>query len=84
MTKRELCEALEDVPDNAEVRIAVQQSWPFLNKLQNVCIKLNDNGEPIGAVIAAGDNEEYTSKVWWSEYDVMVDENGDPIEDEEE
>lgn len=83
MTKGELIEAMCDLDNDAEVRIAVQPNYPFLNALRNVCIMRNEVGEAVGAVIAAGYNEEYTSGIWWNEYDVTVDADGEPIEDEE-
>lgn len=80
MTKGELIELLEDLPDSAEVQIAVQPNYPFLNTLQCVALKVDaETAEPVGAVLAASDNEEYTTKDWWKGGEVSVDEDGEPI-----
>lgn len=84
MTKKELVEMLEDVPDNAEVGIALQPHYPMMGRIRNVCLKVDTECNPVGAVIAVSENEGYTTGDWWREYDVMVDDNGDPIEDDDD
>ena len=83
MTKKELVEMLEDVPDSAEVEVALQPHYPMMGRIRNVCLKLDAKQNPVGAVIACSDHESYTSSVWWSEYDVTVDEDGEPIDDDD-
>lgn len=85
MTKGELIELLDCLPDNAEVQVAVQPNYPFLNSLQCVTVKVDaETAEPVGAVLAASDNEEYTTKDWWEGGEVAVDANGEPIIYEED
>lgn len=84
ITKGELMDALEELPDDANVQIAVQRTYPFLNCVRNLCVKRDERGDAVGLVLAAGDNQEYTSAVWWENSDVTVDAAGEIIEDEED
>lgn len=84
MTKNELMEMLEGLPDDAEITVAVQRSWPFENQILNLCRKVNGDGDPVGLVIAAGDNFNYTTSDWWDSGEVEVDEDGDPVKDEDD
>lgn len=81
MTKKELVEMLENVPDDADISVALQPSYPMLGHIRNVCIKRDENGSAIGAVFACSGNESYTSDVWWNEDAITVDDNGEPIEE---
>lgn len=83
MTKADLIEALESLPDDAQIEVALQPRYPMMGRIRNVCLKRNADGEAVGAVIACSDHESYTTSVWWSEYDVTVDSDGEPVEEEE-
>lgn len=82
MTKAELLEMLEELPDNAEITLALQPNYPMTGSIRNICIKRRD-GEAVGAVIACSGHEAYGSSIYWNEYDIEVDEKGNPIDDED-
>lgn len=89
MTLKELKIAIDDILENEgasgdiQVEAAVQRDYPFLNQITNTCAKRDAEGNVVGLVLAIGDNKKYTSKKWWSEYDVEVGEDGEPKEEEE-
>ena len=83
MTKAEFFEMLEELPDNAEITLALQPRYPMSGSIRNICLKVR-NGDPIGAVIACSDNEDYgCTRRYWEESEVDVDEDGELIDDED-
>lgn len=80
MTKAELFEKLEELPDNAEITLALQPNYPMIGSILNICFKVH-NGDPVGAVIACSGHEAYGSSIYWENTEADVDEDGELIDD---
>lgn len=82
MTKAELFGLLEELPDEAEIKIAFQPNYPLMASIENICI-LRHEGDAEEAVIACRHANEYGSRRYWEENEVETDGNGELIEDED-
>jgi hypothetical protein len=59
MTVAELIRELEDMPEDAEVRLAFQPSWPFEHSIDRIVSTDDDESEEKYEIVEALDDERW-------------------------
>jgi len=78
MTVGELIDMLCEVPQNVEVKLALQPTYPMVGHIKNVCVQRDADGNETKVWIACSDNEDYgCPEDVWDADEICDDEDYD-------